>query len=237
MGRHKANKPRGNGEQQGGEPMRYADDGEAFEGNPTIFINAAPRSPKEVLGSAPALCLARWGELEWYAPVESVAETARDLAGCAAYADIITTLLRHGFEGHVVTGMVSEMIPSLLNGRRPVMGGMLGNVNTIGVMPGGSSARAAGVVMLKRGPLAGSVSPEGARQMAQHWSDAATISRHDELVGAAMHDLLGEQVGSKFGAVLEYMAAMRERQGPDLEAFRRDEAERLRLIVGAPAEG
>ena len=230
MGRHKSGKPRR------GREMRYADDGSDFEGNPTLWINSAPRGPQEAAEGKPALCLITWGELEWYAPVAAVSATARDLATCAAYADLIGILLGANFEGHVIQGMLAEMLPSALNGRRPVMGGMLGHADTLGVMPAGSTERKAGVVMIKRGSMQGSFSAQGARQMSEHWHEAAAAGAHDELVGVAMADLLGAQAGSRFGAVLAYMAELRKYEGSDREAFRAEESERMRLIVGAPAE-
>lgn len=203
--------------------------------NPDLWINTAPRTAAAVREGAAASCALSWGPLEWYAPVEDVITTGRDLMTCAAYADLLGDLLRHDFPPEAVQQMLQSLLPQALAGRRPVMGGMLGMGTTVGVLPGGSTERKAGVVLLKRGgQVGGSVTPEGARIMAQHWIETAVAARHDELVGMALGDVLGvkDEGAEKIDAMLGYMGAMRSLGGRELKAFRRDEAERLRLLLG-----
>jgi hypothetical protein len=173
-----------------------------------------------------------WGADAWYATPEVVTQTAQDLMTAATYADLVGELLSNGFEGNVISGMISGMLPAAMGDRRPVMGGMMGSEETIGVMPGGSSGRKAGVVMIKRGPQGGALTPGGARQMATQWLEASLVARHDELVGMALEDALGASEPEKFEAMLGYMALMRELGAADLASFRAEEAGRLKLMLG-----
>lgn len=214
-----------------GRRRDWVDSTPTVEGNPGMWINSAPRSSEDVARGVPARCLITWGPLEVYASVEDVTTTAQDLMTAATYADLIGELLSKGFEGHVIMGMISSMLPGAIGGRRPVMGGMMGTDRTIGVMPAGSSERRAGVVMMKRGEQAGSLSPDGARAMATHWYEAALAARHDELVGMALEDVLGAGGVEKLNAMLGYMASMRSLGAADLETFRVEEGARLRLLL------
>lgn len=214
---------------KGRGPMKSAEE------NPELWINTAPRTAEAVRAGTPPSCALSWGPVEWYAPVDDVITTGRDLMTCAAYADLLGDLLRHDFPPETVQQMLQSLLPQALAGRRPVMGGMLGMGTTIGVLPGGSTERKAGVVLLKRGgQMGGSVTPEGARIMAQHWIETAVAARHDELVGMALGDVLGveDEGADKIGAMLGYMGAMRSLGGRELKTFRAEEAERLRLLLG-----
>ena len=208
--------------------------GGSVEEDVSLWINTAPRTAEGVREGAPASCILSWGPLEWYAPVEDVVVTARDLMTCAAYADLTGDMLRIGLEPGNVQVMLQSVLPKALGGRKPVQDGMLGMPSTIGVLPGGSSEKKAGIVMLKRGAqMSGSVTPDGARVMAQHWMEAAVAARHDELVGMTLADVWGVDVGPDgIDAVLSYMSSMRDLGGRDLAAFRREEAERMRLLLG-----
>lgn len=216
----------------------WIDETPSVDGNPDLWINTAPRTVAAMRSGAPASCVITWGALEGYASVEDVIVTARDLMTSAAYGDMISDLLTRGVGGGEVQRMMQELLPSALGDRRPAWGGMLGLQTTIGVMPGGSTGRRAGVVLIKRGDMAGSVTPDGARIMAQHWIETAVAARHDELVGMALGDVLGleDKGAEKVGALLEYMAAMRQLGGRDLQTFRVEEADRLRLLLGLPDE-
>lgn len=215
-----------------GRRKSWADETPSVEGNPGIWINSAPRGTEHRLAGVSAACLISWGPLEWYADAEVVTQTAQDLMTCATYADLIGELLSKDFEGHVITGMVESMLSSAFAARPHVMGGMLGSEQTLGMMPAGSSERKAGVVMFKRGSMAGSLTPDGARQMATHWTEAALVARHDELVGMALEDVLGAAGVEKVSAMLEYMGAMRSLGAAELATFRAEEAGRLKLMLG-----
>lgn len=214
-----------------GRRKDWIDTTPSVEGNPGLWINSAPRTAADVANGLPARCLITWGPLEVYADVEAVSMTAQDLMTAATYADLIGELLSKDFEPGVILEMISAMLPAAMGGRRPVMGGMLGTEQTIGVMPAGSSERRAGVVMLKRGEQGGSLSPDGARAMATHWYEAALAARHDELVGMALEDVLGAGGVEKVDAMLGYMASMRSLGAKDLATFRTEEGARLRLLL------
>ncbi|MEU0770620.1 hypothetical protein [Streptomyces albogriseolus] len=232
MGREKKNKPRG--QRSSGAERTWVEDTPEAEPAPDIWINTAPRTAKAAMDGTPPTCLVRWGQLEWYASAEDVALTARDLSTAAAYADLIGAWFRFGLDAEHLNAMLQMMLRDVMGGRPPVMGGMMGSEATLGVMPGGISAQKAGVVLLKRGPMAGSVSPEGAREMARSWLEVSVASRQDELTALAVADLLGVDGHGQVDAVLGYMAGMRELGAKEREDFRREEAERLRLHVGLP---
>lgn len=134
---------------------------------------------------APPACLLRWGAREWYASVPAVRQTAEDLFTCAAYADTIGELLRIGMDAPTVGSMTTAM----LAGRKPRY---FGSPDTLYVLPGGSSARKVGVVMLgrrnhfHRGEADGVLDAMEAREMGRVWLTAAEASEADTLFGAVL---------------------------------------------------
>lgn len=125
-------------------------------------------------------CLIRWGMLEYYAPVADVRETAVDLFTCAAYSELMMTLLvKLDLPPHVVSQMTTE----LLDDREKRYFGAL---TTITLIPAGSSKRKEPLVLLKRGSMKGSVSPDEARAMALRWLEAAEATESDQLVSEAL---------------------------------------------------
>lgn len=145
-----------------------------------IWITSA-RSPD----NAAAVCELRWGPREWYAPVTAVRQTAEDLFTCAAYADLIAELLRIGLE----TTLISQMTTAMLRSRQPKY---FGSPDTLFVLPGGSSKRKQGVVMLARrnlshaGQADAGLTPDEARAMGRHWLAAAEASEADTLFGTVL---------------------------------------------------
>jgi len=135
---------------------------------------------------APAACLLRWGAREWYASVPAVRQTAEDLFTCAAYADMIGELLRVGMDAQAVGGLTTAM----LAGRKSRY---FGSPDTLYVLPGGSSARKVGVVMLgrrnhhfHRGQADGVLDAAEAREMGRAWLTSAEASEADTLFGAVL---------------------------------------------------
>lgn len=154
-----------------------------------------------------AACLIRWGAIETYAPVADVRQTAEDLFTCAAYADLIGELLGKGFDAPVVTGMVQAMLRSQ---GRPHFGA----TTTLFVLPGGSSARMEGVVLLgrrdlfHRGKADGVLSPGEARQMGRVWLTAAETSDADTLFGGVL-ERAGWMTATELDALFGLLADIR----------------------------
>src|SRR5256885_8235551 len=114
------------------------------------------------------VCEITWGPLQWYAPVEAVRQTAEDLFTCAAYADMLIELSG-------VTSVPPEVLSefgSALLGRavrdRPGRT-RLGNPDTIGVLPAGSTRRREPLVVLSRGCVDGTVSRTTAPAKGRRW--------------------------------------------------------------------
>lgn len=137
---------------------------------------------RDKLGSA---CLITWGAGQWYAPVDKVRRTAEDLFTCAAYADLIGELMRAGIPADIVTGLTTAMLAD----RRPRY---FGDPETIYILPGGSSARKAGAVMLSRrnafhkGGAQAGLDPDEARAMGRRWFQAAEASESDTLFSSVL---------------------------------------------------
>ncbi|MFD8335604.1 hypothetical protein ACFV42_23535 [Streptomyces solisilvae] len=231
MGREKKNKPRQPRQQQ---DRTWLDQAEAA---PSIWINSAPRTQKAMAAGMKPSCIIQWGELEWYAEAAKVYQTAEDLMTCAAYADLFASLLKLGMDGPTIQQMSQHMLMEAFEARKSgiaATGGMLGTEETIGAIPGANSKAQAGVVLLQRGTRTGAVSPAGARQMAQHWMQAAGVTEHDELVALTLGDLLGAGEEHQVDSFIGYMASMRGLGAREREEFRTEEAARLRLHLGLP---
>lgn len=130
-------------------------------------------------------CLITWGAQQWYAPVDRVRRTAEDLFTCAAYADLVGELFRAGLTADLITGLTTEM----LRDRRPRY---FGDPQTLYLLPGGSSKRKAGVVMLSRqnafhkGKAEVGLNPDEARAMGRRWFAAAEASESDTLFSSVL---------------------------------------------------
>lgn len=129
---------------------------------------------------APAKCSVTWDGLDRFPSVEDVRQTAEDLFTCAAYADLIGKLLRMKLDGTVVT----DLIQSMFLNRQPRY---FGAPSTLFILPGGSSSRGCGVVLLAKldqfhkGEADTSLSPDEARAMGREWLTAAEASEADTL--------------------------------------------------------
>lgn len=118
------------------------------------------------LGNA---CQITWGGREWFAGVGDVRQTAEDMFTAAAYADTIGQLLRIGMEGAHITAMISSMLS-----RRDRK--FFGSKSTVSLTPAGSSKRRVGLVIVKRGSLAGELTADETRAMGRRWLVAAEAS-------------------------------------------------------------
>ena len=149
-------------------------------------------------------CLITWGPVQWYAPVEDVRETAIDLVTCAAYAEMMMTLITRA---HLPASVVSQFTTDLLSdsGRK-----MFGAKTTVTLMPAGSSKRREAFVLLKRGSLDGIVSPREARAMALRWLAVAEATESDQLVSEALR-ATGSDEGAQ-GKLFGYLRELRDRR-------------------------
>lgn len=166
---------------------------ETGDENDSIWIEST-RGPDD----EPA-CLLTWGPLQWYAPVEDVRATAIDLVTCAAYAELMMTMvLRVG----VPPEMASQLATDLLSdaGRE-----RFGKDTTVAMLPAGSSKRREAFVLLDRGAQRGVLSPYEARQMALWWLAAAEATESDQLVSEALR-----ATGSDDGAQEKVFGYLRE---------------------------
>jgi hypothetical protein len=126
------------------------------------------------------VCEITWGPLRCYAPVQDVRETAADLMTCAAYAEMMMTLI---VRAGLAAGVVSELATSMLAGREKRF---FGAKTTMTLLPAGSSKRKQALVLLKRGSLDGELFPDEARAMALYWLAVAEATESDQLVSEAL---------------------------------------------------
>jgi hypothetical protein len=144
-------------------------------------------------------CLLTWGSLQCYASVDDVRETAIDLVTCAAYAEMMMTLV---LKAKVPADVVSAFATDLLSGGDKRY---FGTKTTVTILPAGSSKRREAFVLLKRGSLEGHVSPAEARAMALRWLAAAEATESDQLVSEALR-----ATGSDDGAQEKLFGYLRE---------------------------
>lgn len=125
-------------------------------------------------------CEITWGPLQCYAPVDDVRTTALDLVTCAAYAEMMMTLItRAGLTAHIVSRFATDLLSG--SGRD-----MFGTAATMTLLPAGSSKRREALVLLRRGSLEGALSPAEARTMALHWLSVAEATESDQLISEAL---------------------------------------------------
>ena len=148
-----------------------------------------------------ASCKITWDGQEWIAPVEDIRVTALDLVTCAAYAEMMMKLIDLGLPPQHVTAFTTDLLSDA--GRR-----MFGTEQAITVMPAGSSKRRQPLVLLKHGPLKGSVSPAEARGMALGRLEAAEASESDQLVSEALRATGIADVAAQ-GKLFGYLRSLR----------------------------
>lgn len=126
------------------------------------------------------VCQVTWDGLDWYALVEDVRETAADLMTCAAYAEMMMTLI---VRAGVPANVVSQFTTDLLAGREKRF---FGAKTTMELLPAGSSKRKQALVLLKHGSRDGELTPDEARTMALAWLAVAEATESDQLVSEAL---------------------------------------------------
>ena len=157
-------------------------------------------STRDVHNDGPA-CRLVWGSREAYASVNAVRRTAEDLFTAAAYAELIGELIRIGLPGDKISPMVASMI-----GARDVP--YLGHKETIQILPGGSTKRRAGAVLISKGSMRGQLDPREARAMGRDWLGAAEASEADTLFDRVLRRA-GWLEGAELDAVFELLSDVR----------------------------
>lgn len=137
------------------------------------------------------VCRMTFGPVECYPPVADVRATALDLVTCAAYAEMMLTLI---VRAGLTPAVVGEFTTDLLSGLgRPFFGAR----STLTMLPAGATRRSGGpgsarvreaVVLLHRGSQDAAVTAAEARDMALAWLAVAEATESDQLVSAAMDD-------------------------------------------------
>lgn len=145
-----------------------------MKGDETIWIQST-RGPDHE-----PVCQVTWGPVQYYAPIDDVRETALDLMTCAAYAEMMMTLV---LRVRIPPEVVSKFTTDLLGGREKRY---FGAKTTLTLMPAGSSKNREALVLLQRGSLRGAVSPDEARAMALRWLAVAEATESDQLVSEAL---------------------------------------------------
>jgi hypothetical protein len=152
----------------------------------------------------PASCMIEWGSWQGYAGADAVIETAEDLFTCAAWADVIGELLRLG----MVPDQIAQMVSYALRDRPKRF---FGHKNTVSLIPGASSDRKQGAVIVKRGSTSAYLMPQEARTMARNWLQCAEASDSDCLVDEALEELALLNRTER-DRVFSYMRAVRDRK-------------------------
>ena len=148
-------------------------------------------------------CLITFGPLQAYASVEDVRTTALDLITCAAYAELMMTMV---VKVNLSADVVSRFATDLLSGagRR-----FFGAKTTLLLTPAGSTRRREALVLVKRGSQAGELSPDEARAMALRWLAVAEATESDQLVSEALRATGSDEAGTEkvFGYLRELRSA------------------------------
>lgn len=149
----------------------------------------------------PAPIQIEWRGWQGFASVEAVRQTAEDLFTCAAWANALEALLKLGMDGQTSAQFVSAAMVG--RGRE-----YFGHPDTLDLLPGASSFRKAGAVILKRGSHQGAVDPAEARTMGRQWFEVAEATESDSLVDEALTSL-GLLNATERTRVFGYMKAVR----------------------------
>jgi hypothetical protein len=152
------------------------------------------------------VCGLTWGPLQFYAPVEDVRQTALDLVTCAAYSEMMMTLIvKVGLGADVVSQFTSDLLSGA--GRF-----FFGAKTTITMLPAGSSKRREALVLLSRGSMRGAVSPDEARAMALRWLAVAEATESDQLVSEALRATGADEAATE--KLFGYLRELRKDREP-----------------------
>ena len=146
-------------------------------------------------------CLITWGPIQAYPTVAAVRETALDLVTCAAYAEMMMTLVA---TLELPGSTASAFVTDLLDGRAKRY---FGSKETVTMLPAGSTKTGAAYVLLHRGSQRGDLTPAEARTMALQWLAAAEATESDQLISEALRSA-GVDKGRQ-ARVFGYLRALR----------------------------
>jgi len=153
-----------------------------------------------------AVCQISWNGLDWYAPVEDVRETAIDLVTCAAYAEMMMTLVvKLSLSADVVSRFATDLLSGA--GRR-----FFGAKTTLMLTPAGSTKRREALVLVKRGSQDGALSPDEARAMALRWLAVAEATESDQLVSEALRATGSDEAAAE--KLFGYLRELRKDREP-----------------------
>jgi hypothetical protein len=151
-------------------------------------------------------CLITWSKLQFYASVEDVRQTALDLVTCAAYSEMMMTLIvKAGLGADVVSAFTSDLLSGA--GRS-----FFGAKTTLTLLPAGSSRRREALVLLSRGSMRGAVSPDEARAMALRWLAVAEATESDQLVSEALRATGADEAATE--KLFGYLRELRKDREP-----------------------
>lgn len=148
-------------------------------------------------------CLITFGPLQAYASVDDVRTTALDLITCAAYSELMMTMVvKVSLSADVVSRFATELLSGA--GRS-----YFGAKTTLTMLPAGSTRRREALVLLKRGSQAGELSPDEARAMALRWLAVAEATESDQLVSEALRATGSDEAAAEklFGYLRELRTA------------------------------
>ena len=152
------------------------------------------------------VCRVQWGPIEAYASVEDVRTTAIDLVTCAAYSEMMMTLV---VKVKLGADVVSQFTSDLLSGAGR---SYFGAKTTLTMLPAGSTKRREALVLLKRGSRAGELSPDEAREMALRWLAVAEATESDQLVSEALRATGSDEAAAE--KVFGYLRELRKEDHP-----------------------
>lgn len=131
-----------------------------------------------------AACLFRWGTVEALLQPDVVVNTARDLMAAAADAEADVALIRSLREDIQAEDDIVAAMLAAVRRRRGVPAARV--ALRIAAVAGAKTGKP--YVHIGRGSMRGELSPDEAREMAQHWTQAAVAAQID----ARLRYVLGE---------------------------------------------
>lgn len=122
-----------------------------------------------------AACLLVWGPVQALLAPPMVLATARDLAAAAAAAELDISLVQAFREDLRADDQMLGELLTMVRNRRPIPASRV--ALRIEAVAGARTGQP--YVHIGRGSMKGALSPDEARQMAQHWTEAAVAAQID----------------------------------------------------------
>ncbi|MFF7521232.1 hypothetical protein [Streptomyces pseudovenezuelae] len=138
-------------------------------------------------GTRKAACLLQWGPVETLLTPEVTLNTARDLMAAAAHAEADIAFLQWCRDTLKVDQNTAGHMLLDIRAGRPAPGDKV--ALRIEAVAGAKTNQP--IVRVGRGSMKGDLSPNEARQMARHWTEAALAAQID----VRLRYVLGEQPG------------------------------------------